>query len=170
MSGVKTVETDPNGFIWVKLDQSYFNLDTDVFICFVYIPPCDSVYFKLHETDFFSQLESGIRKYSEAGSVSVIGDLNARTSTNDDFAQSSDDYINFLPTLNDDDFVIDDFQNRCSEDKICNSSGQKLLDICKSTDLRIINGRVGDDRGVGRLTFLSSTGKSLIDYAIHCFQ
>ncbi|MCG8046841.1 MAG: hypothetical protein N0E48_14600 [Candidatus Thiodiazotropha endolucinida] len=51
-------------------------------------------------------------------------------------------------------------------DRICNSSGIKLLDICQSTDLRIVNGRLGSDAGVGQFTFMSATGQSLIDYVI----
>ena len=46
------------------------------------------------------------------------------------------------------------------------SSGIKLLDICHSTDLRIVNGRIGSDAGIGHFTYMSPTGESLIDYAI----
>ena len=45
-------------------------------------------------------------------------------------------------------------------------SGQKLLDLCHSSDLRIVNGRMGDDAGIGSMTFLSANGESLIDYVI----
>ena len=47
---------------------------------------------------------------------------------------------------------------------IYNASGIKLLDICKQTDLRIVNGRIEDESG--RYTFLSNTGKGVIEYAI----
>jgi hypothetical protein len=53
-----------------------------------------------------------------------------------------------------------------SEDMICNASGLKLLDICRTSELKIVNGRIGDDEGIGRLAYLSSNGKSAIDYAI----
>ena len=51
-----------------------------------------------------------------------------------------------------------------SDDTSCNASGIKLLDICKRTDLTIVNGRIGDESG--RYTFLANTGTSVIDYAI----
>ena len=35
-----------------------------------------------------------------------------------------------------------------------------------STDLRIVNGRLGYDANIGNFTFLSNLGKSVIDYAI----
>ena len=44
------------------------------------------------------------------------------------------------------------------------SSGIKLLDICKSSNLRIVNSRIGDESG--RYTFIANTGTSVIDYAI----
>ena len=55
---------------------------------------------------------------------------------------------------------------RVSMDTVCNSSVIKLLDICHSTDLRIVNGRIGSDAGIGHSTYMSPTGESLIDYAI----
>lgn len=51
-------------------------------------------------------------------------------------------------------------------DMICNASGVKLLDLCKGTDLRIVNGRVGEDAGVGQFTFMSPRGNSVIDYVL----
>ena len=53
-----------------------------------------------------------------------------------------------------------------SMDKCVNSSGEKLLDICLSSDLKIVNGRIGDDAGVGSYTYLSTRGYSLIDYVL----
>ena len=51
-------------------------------------------------------------------------------------------------------------------DNTCNSSGLKLLDICQSTDIKIVNGRFGDDAEIGQFTFMSSLGESLIDFAL----
>ena len=51
-------------------------------------------------------------------------------------------------------------------DVVCNASGIKLLDMCCSTDLKIVKGRVGDDTGIGQYTFMSANGQSLIDYAV----
>ena len=50
---------------------------------------------------------------------------------------------------------------RASMDSVCNS-----LDICLSTDLKILNGRMGDDAGIGCFTFMSALGSSLIDHVI----
>ena len=47
-----------------------------------------------------------------------------------------------------------------------NNSGLLLLDFCKQTGLRIMNGRVGQDREIGRYTFVGNRGSSLVDYVL----
>jgi len=100
-------------------------------------------------------------KYSTLGKLSIIGDLNARTGSCDDFVIPTTLFENYISS-----FDVDciDVGMRHSDDTICNASGIKLLDICKSTDLRIVNRRIGDESG--RYTFLVNTGKSVIDHAI----
>ncbi|MCG8046842.1 MAG: hypothetical protein N0E48_14605, partial [Candidatus Thiodiazotropha endolucinida] len=51
--GVHILETNSDGFIWVKFCKTFLRLDDDLYICFVYIPPHDSAYFKAHESGFF---------------------------------------------------------------------------------------------------------------------
>ena len=51
-------------------------------------------------------------------------------------------------------------------DRTCNSHGVKLLDLCKSTCLRIVNGRLGNDHNIGTYTFVSQHGASVIDYLL----
>mgnify|MGYP000654050777 CR=1 FL=1 len=43
------------------------------------------------------------------------------------------------------------------------SNGYRFIEVCKNTNLFIVNGRVGSDRNVGKVT---SKGVSLIDYAV----
>ena len=40
-----------------------------------------------------------------------------------------------------------------SEDKGFNRYGSELLDFCKQTGLRILNGRVRNDETIGKMTF-----------------
>ena len=47
-----------------------------------------------------------------------------------------------------------------------NPNGYLLIDLCKQTGLRIANGRVGRDAGVGECTFVGSRGSSMVDYVI----
>ena len=48
-------------------------------------------------------------------------------------------------------------------DNELNSRGKRLLEICKSADLRILNGRVSGD-SLGRVTFHGKKGVSVVDY------
>ena len=124
--------------------------------------------FFTHEIGFYEKLKLDVRKYSDIGKVCVMGDLNARTSVRPDYTESSLNFSKYVDTIDNNaeecPFYLCD---RNSEDNVFNSSGQKLLDLCKSSDLRIVNGRCGDDSETG--TFYSHNGKSLIDYAIAYF-
>ena len=48
-------------------------------------------------------------------------------------------------------------------DSITNNNGYKLIDICKNHDLHTVNGRFGNDKGIGETTCKSI---SAIDYVI----
>ena len=78
------------------------------------------------------------------------------------FLVDNDANIDILPI----DYETDEFMPRSSKDKIINANGRKLLDLCKLNALRIANGRPGSDRGVGKYTYVGSTGRSVIDYVI----
>ena len=54
---------------------------------------------------------------------------------------------------------------RISEDITVNPFGRKLLQLCKSTGLRICNGRSPGDKS-GKLTFYNHRGTSVIDYVL----
>ena len=55
---------------------------------------------------------------------------------------------------------------RYSLDKNIDTSGKRLMQICRDSCLRIVNGRLGDDAGIGNYTFQSVQGCSLIDYVL----
>ncbi|KAL4240483.1 hypothetical protein ACF0H5_001275 [Mactra antiquata] len=93
----------------------------------------------------------------------LCGDMNARTSESPDFVINDNfAHIDSLP----DDYVNDVFLTRSSLDKgHLNSNGRMLLDFCKQTGLRILNGRVDGDK-TGNYTFVGSNGSSVVDYVI----
>ncbi len=143
--GVTIVDTDVNGIIWVKLCKQFFNLDDDIYICFAYVPPQNSVYFALHPIGFYESIEAGVRKYSDLGKVALIGDLNSRCGNVSDTLQSRDDFARFINVIETDYSACDasGLSVRKSMDSVTNASGQKLIDLCRCTDLRIVNGRMG---------------------------
>ena len=73
------------------------------------------------------------------------------------------EHISVLP----DDNVSDTQMPRYSQDEgHINSNGHLLFDFCIRTGLRIMNGRVGNNEGVGKYTFVGSRGSSLVDHVL----
>ncbi|XP_077978230.1 uncharacterized protein LOC144433746 [Glandiceps talaboti] len=100
-------------------------------------------------------------KFSNCSYI-ICGDLNARTGEKPDFV--FDDSQSHVPLP--DDYVIDDCTPRVSQDKNVNSNGTLLLDFCKQSSLRMLNGRCGSDYGVGKFTCYTYNGQSTVDYVL----
>ena len=160
--GIKFLEHKNNDYIWAQISREYFGLDEDLFICFTYIPPENSSYFKTRNQDTLTFIENDIVKYSTLGKICLVGDFNARTNTQKDFISNDSgrdiETIHYNPDLN--------LLSRVSADKVATCTrGKRLLDLCISARLRIVNGRcVGDSRG--QFTCHKYGGSSVIDYLI----
>ena len=88
----------------------------------------------------------------------------AWTSVNHDFVVDDN---SFHMSVLSDDYIPDNLMQRFSEDEgHTNSNGTFLLDFCKQTGLRIKHGRVGNDYGVGRYTFVGHRGSSVVHYVL----
>ena len=80
-----------------------------------------------------------------------------------DKKRRGDDFIDFI---NDDLVALDELEiprQRKSMDKVKNWYGNKLLELCRSNNLFLLNGRVGEDQHEGRLTCKNS---STVDYCL----
>ena len=77
----------------------------------------------------------------------IQGDLNARTAVERDCVEN------------------DKYRARSSQDKVLDAKGKEFLDLCKSNELCIINGRKTGDI-IGNFTSFQPTGNSVIDYGI----
>lgn len=98
--------------------------------------------------------------------------MNARVSNENDFIDADtffSDYFDFdeeiLRHFNKSDIFSLSFmsQKRANQDTAFNKQGESLLNICKSNNLLILNGRCHKDKGIGKYTFRDI---SVIDYAI----
>ena len=69
-------------------------------------------------------------------------------------------------------FIKDDFLNcnisveRANQDKNVNEYGLKLIQLCYSMDLAVMNGRAHSDKGIGAKTFCGPQGESSVDFMI----
>ena len=68
----------------------------------------------------------------------VAGDFNSRVVVENDYVE----YDSFISELDCDDYSLDSHLDRASQDKISNARENKLLDLCKSSGLKLVNGRV----------------------------
>ena len=62
--GIKFSSSKSDRFLWWKLDKAFFNLNDDVYICTVYIPPSNSSHHNQSLEYLFDELQYDIMKYS----------------------------------------------------------------------------------------------------------
>ena len=99
----------------------------------------------LYDRDIFRLFEDSVITYSTKGKIGLIDDMNSRTSVSDDFIVDD----NFHPSLQDQIRGIFSYTSDCNlstrvnPDNVRNEYGSQLLKMCKSTGLRILNGRHG---------------------------
>ena len=84
------IESQSKCIIWLKFDKSYFNLDKNLYICAVYIPPIESTaYTKNNKYIPYDILENEYIKYSGLRDTVIVGDFNARSGHLADYIESS---------------------------------------------------------------------------------
>ena len=125
-------------FLWFKIVKNYAKTVKDIYTCGLYVPPCNSPYFNV---ELFEERENDIEIFSSQGSILLMGDLNARTRK---YSDSVCKEGNNLITNDQSEFSLCPTQRNSFANE-SNSHGKRLLEICKSADLRILNGRVSGD-------------------------
>ena len=164
-SGVKLLKAGPEDAIWLLLDREFFKLKQNIVLCACYRVPDNSSHQAFVANDMFDLIQENMVLYAEQFNSEFIicGDLNSRTSIEDDFI--SNDVTDYVPVP--DEYICDDVcYERSNEDTVINTSGRNLLELCRSSNLRIVNGRVGKDAGIGRVTCIKYNGSSMVDYIL----
>ena len=157
--GVEIVHTDRYA-IWLKLEKSFFCSHSDTYLAIMYIPPENSTNSIRSNDDPFQILECNIARYKQLGEIIIMGDFNARTATYRDFI------VNDGPDLIDTMYQIDEeLPQRSNYDKVANRYGNLLLELCVSSGLRILNGRMVGDT-LGKFTCHKYNGSSTVDYTL----
>ena len=169
--------------VWVKFCKNYFGLSNDLLLGVVYCYPEGS---PCIIEDMYSVLFEQIAIIPFHFDKLMCGDYNARIGDcpdwcPDTFHFGSEGGMSNFPQLQSD--SIDDEEawlflsylenegilDRVSQDTISRPSsyGRSFLDLLKVFRMFIINGRVGRDRGIGSVSFISNyRGTSLVDYLI----
>ena len=108
--------------------------------------------------------------------VFLMGDFNARTCNKADFVDADEfltHYFSFDNSMDGSLNISSKIEKtnlskyRVSQDKIINNEGNMLLDMCKSNSMLILNGRCGNDKNNGAMTFRN---QSITDYSMYQFS
>ena len=112
--------------------------------------------------DTLDAIISDVNLCKSKGNIVLLGDLNARTGRELDFIYKDDD--KHLPL--DTSYIVDaGLKQRISEDVKVDERGKQVIDLCISSQLKILNGRcIGDN--YGKFTCQKPTGSSVVDYGI----
>lgn len=149
--GIQIVSNKHDSLIWLNLDRFFFRVENDIYLSGIYLWPEGSPAYTVLDVDFFDILEQDINIYSELGSVYIAGDFNSRIGRKSDFIIH--DYIS---AFDDENYIPDKFLRRASLGNKCNNFGSRLIELCKSLYLRVVNGRLYHDFNVGAFTFVNN--------------
>ena len=119
-------------------------MNSDIFIGYLYARDKNSRIYRSEDIDYFELLEADIAKYQNLGKVFVCGDINARTGCEPDYILF-DHYIEAGLNIN---IESTDIPPRKNKDHVIDSYGKRLIELCKTTNLLIANGRLGSDIGI----------------------
>ena len=138
-------------------DVLYFQFDKQLIgkhVLFggVYFPPQGSPYFDI---DSFTNVEHDITLLNP-DSVCLLGDFNSRTASLNEFTNEYDNFVtDSMDTIT--------LPPRSSNDLSTNRMGRSLLEFCNTTDIFIVNGRIGNNSFSRRCT---SKDSSVVDYVL----
>ena len=122
---------------------------------FIYIPPADSNVHLYFEEPLFDTINEEIFEFKDQGLMLILGDLNARLGNLKD-DQDLEELSSFWKL---------DLSPRHNIDQTSNTFGMELLQLCYKQNMKILNGRWGDNSD--KWTYVSDTGgTSVIDWAL----
>ena len=155
---------------WLKISKDFLGTDKDIMVGNTYVPPMGT---RFQSITPFQELQVEIIKYDNCY-VCIAGDLNSHTGTVRDYVEIED----FMPDqLNSDREAVNQLNcvkllqshrirlSRSNTDsRSPNIYGDLLIELCKTNNLLICNGRLNSDVQ-GKAT---TRDKSLIDYLLAC--
>ena len=111
------------------LDKKFFGFTKDIRILFTYASPITSPYTRSRENAVLEKIETYIEE--SRNSFLVIGDLNGKTRTEEDYVKDNDD--KHSPICGIPSYVIVNQGERNSRDKhAIDEQGKTILELCKS--------------------------------------
>ena len=166
--GVKIRKSLDEDSLKVTLKKDFFGLSKEQKFLFTYASPINSPYTKSRTENILDKIES---KYiCNEDNILIMGDLNGRTNIDEDFIRdNTDNHSPINMTMYNKDPVNSFLLSRENADtNNVDEQGRLILDLCKSSGMRILNGRTPGDQ-CGNFTRYPSNlydKPSVIDYAL----
>ena len=163
---VSFLEGGSSDAMWFMIKRPL--VKNDIICGAVYVSPEGSRYCSLDCFDFLEMdLMSFITEH-ENSEICLLGDFNARTSNLKDTLFIDE---NTVHNLNIDSEMLDcsfsqntlSISDRVSYDKTINNYGYRLIELCKTFGMNILNGRYGMDKN---LSLFTCKDASVVDYII----
>ena len=133
-------------------------------LCVCYCIPSNSTRSGVLETDTLDRVALDMAELNQnecTRDFILCGDMNSRTGCLSDYVENDNGKHLPLP----DGYIEDEsFGARSNMDININTRGRQLIEFCQQCNLRILNGRTGQDMGVGKLTCFKYNGSSCVDY------
>jgi hypothetical protein len=165
---VEVLESSSQNVLWFKIEENF--LGENCIFGAVYIPPEGSKYSSI---SIFDDIENNIIELADHESkICLLGDFNSRSGKLNDFANFDhhiSDALNFeisqknilcKNSLEELGYTTDRYSSDTTK---VNNYGHRLIQLCKTFNIHIVNGRIGNDSYVGKTTCKSA---SLVDYVI----
>ena len=173
--GVDFTSTVDDIITTMRLKKDVFGLPMDIYVSNCYIVPSNSTHLI---ADPFSCVQQEIAKIPGDQGCLTFLDSNAHTNISEDYSieceGSGGDLDNLLPSSENSENIILELYHKgvlkrtSSDSRPLNSHGRDFLDMCKSSNMLILNSRIaGNDYGKGKSTHFNPDGTSgVLDYAI----
>ena len=162
--GIKILNNQDKDIFELILLKKYFCLHADIKLIFAYASPITSCYTKARTENVIDTIER--KTLNAGGNCLIMGDLNGRTKLGEDFVRDENDEHSPINSVC---YTKDEHAGRANMDRTpIDRQGKKILELCKYSSYRILNGRVKGDK-TGKFTRYPSNLRddpSLIDYAL----
>ena len=151
------IERNSKDALWVKVKKDFIGLPYDIYLGTIYHSPSGN---KNETQKTYQELTDDVSLFQGKGLVILQGDFNAITKQETDFI-TNDEFTKGLDLEN-----YSTVPARNSEDtRKTNLRGEEMLELCKTLNMNILNGRkIGDL--FGRLTSFQWNGNGVVDYVI----
>ena len=165
--GVKVCRKCDEDTFELILKKSFFGLSEDIRILYTYASPINSTYItNTRSTNILDKIQ--IDFLGDAHNSIILGDLNGRTKLEDDYVHDHfDKHSPIIEAVYEKDTSL--LRKRSNRDtNQVDEQGRKIIDLCKASSLRVVNGRTpGDLNGdFTRYPRRNNDKPSTIDYAL----